>query len=314
MREEQALEEEAKLFQPTVSQANDILLSASLRANESELERTERLAYVDGKRREAIVAHLQQQHFAQYTYRPQIDSISARLARSKTDDELSANPHGKVVKEELARKAADVAKAECPFRPKLGKKSEQLAASTGSRSALAPDSVDQLGERLAAEQVDRAERLEKARRKVEAEKLRECTFHPQLGSPIDEQASGTSKPLVVKGIARHMELKMMAKRQAEDLAQREQKAFLIDPPARAHPFTVPEPFRLHESGPDERSEKRRADLEKERMQECTFAPQTNEASVAALLRATAGDAKAGYASGSTSTSASGSGYARKYAP
>ena len=172
----------------------------------------------------------------------------------------------------------------------------------------------QLGERLAVEQLERAERLEKARRKVEAEKLRECTFHPQLGSPIDEQASGTSKPLVVKGIARHMELKMMAKRQAEDLAQREQKAFLIDPPARAHPFTVPEPFRLHESGPDERSEKRRADLEKERMQECTFAPQTNEASVAALLRATAGDAKAGYASGSTSTSASGSGYARKYAP
>ena len=33
---------------------------------------------------------------------------------------------------------------------------------------------------------------------------------------------------MIKGIARHMELKMMARKQAEEKANREQKAFLIE--------------------------------------------------------------------------------------
>ena len=58
----QAAEEEAKLFQPQVSAASDILLTArAARLNESALERSERLAYVDPKRKEAIIEQLQQQ-------------------------------------------------------------------------------------------------------------------------------------------------------------------------------------------------------------------------------------------------------------
>ena len=62
------------------------------RLNESPLERTERLAYVDAQRREHIKKQLQHRHYSQYLHRPTIDTISAKLARSKTDHELSENP------------------------------------------------------------------------------------------------------------------------------------------------------------------------------------------------------------------------------
>ena len=81
---------------------------------------------------------------------------------------------------------------------------------------------------------------------------------------------------------------------------REQKAFLIEPPATLQPFTVPEPFQLHEHGADERNERARLEVERERTKECTFRPKTNEPSVSALLRARAPKqegyaAKQGYA-------------------
>ena len=208
-REAQAIEEErALLFKPTTSQANEILLSArTTRLQESDLERTERLAYVDSKRKDAIIAQLQASHFAQYTHRPAIDAISAKLARAKTDDELHQNPAGKALKEHIAKRYEKTASAECTFRPKLDPKSEALAQSRGSsRSAFAPDGVDALSERLAAEKRDRAERLEKARREAEAAALKECTFAPQLNAPSSAAKSGGGgggeKPLVVKGLGR----------------------------------------------------------------------------------------------------------------
>jgi hypothetical protein len=293
-REAQALEMESALFQPCVSEANDILLTArNARLNETPLERSERLTYVDPKRKEAIVAQLQAAHFSQYTHRPTIDSISARLARSKTDAELSANPRGKALKEQLARQQAEQESEECTFKPKLDSKSQAIAANTGSRSALAPESIDTLSERLALEQKERADRLERARAEAEAQALRECTFAPQVQSRGGEHPESTDraskeateKPLVIKGLGRYMELKQMAKRQQEAQKQREQKAFLIEPPARLYPYTVPEPFKLHPKGVDERIEKARVEVERQRMEECTFSPRTNEASITTLLKA-----------------------------
>ena len=63
--------------------------------------------------------------------------------------------------------------------------SQEIAASTGSRSVLAPDGVDTLTERLAIEQRDRDERLERARRESEAAQLKECTFAPQVAAGLE---------------------------------------------------------------------------------------------------------------------------------
>lgn len=313
-REAQALEEEGRLFQPTVSEANDILLTArSARLNESHLERTERLAYVDMKRREAIRQQLEQAHYSQYTHQPKIDTISARLARSKTDAELSANPQGKALKESLAKKKEKLEAESCPFKPQLDRRSQQLAEKTGSRSVFGPESVDHLTERLELEARERQERLERQRREVEAEKLRDCTFQPQISSANPSaHEKADEKPLVIRGLGRYMELKQMAKRQQDAQKQREQKAFLIEPPARLHPYTVPEPFHLNTNKDvDERTERARAELERERMQECTFAPQTNEASVELLLSRAAERGALGYQEGGYAAKKAEQGYARK---
>ena len=59
-REAQALEAEKYFFQPSVSQANDILLTArAARLNETQTELTERLAHIDTKRRDAIKQQLE---------------------------------------------------------------------------------------------------------------------------------------------------------------------------------------------------------------------------------------------------------------
>ena len=286
-RLQQQREEEKKLFQPTTSEANDILLSArSARLHESELERTERLAYVDAKRREALITQLAQQHYAQYTHKPQIDPISAQLARSKTHAELSANASGKALKATLAKKRESIEQVACPFKPTIDSKSAVLAASAPERISHNPEHVDSLTARLATEQREREERLERIRRKVEADKMKDCTFAPETGKQTPSTAE--DKPLIVRGLGRYMELKQMAKRQSEAQKQREQKAFLIEPPSRLHPYTVPEPFVLHEKTRDERLERTRKEVEESRNAECTFTPKINEVSVRSLLRSSAG--------------------------
>ena len=66
----------------------------------------------------------------------------------------------------------------------------------------------------------------------------------------------------MRGLGRYMELKQLARRQAEAQKEREQKAFLVEPPARLQPYTVPEPFRLHAHAKhaDERAERARQEV------------------------------------------------------
>lgn len=287
-RQEQALVDEKMSFKPSLCAANDILLAArSARLKESTLERIERLAYVDTKRREALVAQLTHAHYAQYTHRPRIDAISSRLARSKTDSELSSNAQGHALKATLAKERISTEQAKCPFKPTLDAKSADLAAKAPERISHNPEHADSLTSRLAQEQREKDGRLERARRRVEAEQLKDCTFAPQTTkewpSVVDDD-----KPLVVRGLGRHMELKQMAKRQQEAQRQREQKAFLIDPPSRLQPYTVPEPFAMCSSRKDERFERTRSEVEQSRMAECTFTPTTNEGSLRSLLRSSAG--------------------------
>lgn len=89
-------------------------------------------------------------------------------------------------------------------------------------------------------------------------------------------------PVLVRGLGRYMELKEMAKRQAEQKAAVEAKVFMTNiysKPA-SRPFTVPQPFRLGRSAESEQQEEqRRAQVEAAAQQyanrECTFKPQIN---------------------------------------
>ena len=94
--------EQQRLFRPAISDASAILLEARPeRQRESALDKVDRLAYVDAQRREGLRLQLQAAAHEQCTFRPQIDAISARLARTKTDAELSNNSRGRERREQL---------------------------------------------------------------------------------------------------------------------------------------------------------------------------------------------------------------------
>ena len=82
-----------------------------------------------------------------------------------------------------------------------------------------------------------------------------CLGLPALGMPSQSQGARRVKmptgPVVVRGLGRYLELKEMAKRQADEKRDREEKAFMVkgatqrggrDSEGRA--YTVPEPFAL----------------------------------------------------------------------
>lgn len=89
-------------------------------------------------------------------------------------------------------------------------------------------------------------------------------------------------PVLVRGLGRFMELKEMARRQAEQKAAVEAKVFLTNIGSKAprKPFTVPEPFRLGRSAESAAQEDvRRTQAEhaaaKHLNRECTFKPKIN---------------------------------------
>ena len=61
--------------------------------------------------------------------------------------------------------------------------------------------------------------------------MRVCTFTPAISSSKPSTAGAT--PVVVRGLGRYIELKMLAKQQAEEKRRTEERVFLLHPQARA---------------------------------------------------------------------------------
>ena len=112
----------------------------------------------------------------------------------------------------------------------------------------------------------------------ELAELNQCTFHPATNRGHVVEAEG---PVIVRGLGRYLELKELAKRQADEKKHREERAFALKYSARQH--TVPEPFNLTQTQGDARKAKLREDLANREMRECTFQPQTLESANRALI-------------------------------
>ena len=138
-------------------------------------------------------------------------------------------------------------------------------------------------ERIAAYRRDRDAKLQQARRLGEYEELKGCTFAPQ--TQTHARVKMPTGPVVVRGLGRYLELKEMAKRQADEKRSREEKAFMVkgstqrggrDSEGRA--YTVPEPFalsyRTQAGARAAREEALRSAVESKQMKECTFKPKT----------------------------------------
>lgn len=102
--------------------------------------------------------------------------------------------------------------------------------------------VDTLTQRIKNKEREKMSQCQQVKKKKEYEELKECTFTPAIKRVVPKQPAG---PIVVRGLGRHLELKELAQRQAQDKAERQRKAFLTNVGSSAKgSYTVPAPFSL----------------------------------------------------------------------
>lgn len=119
---------------------------------------------------------------------------------------------------------------------------QSLGAAERSRYSIDVTDLDTLTERIKDKERKKMAECEHVKKKKEYEELKECTFTPAIKRNLPKQPPG---PIVVRGLGRHLELKELAQRQAEDKARRHDKAFLTNVSDNASkPYTVPSPFHL----------------------------------------------------------------------
>ncbi len=107
--------------------------------------------------------------------------------------------------------------------------------------------------------------------------MRECKFRPDINKDIPRYDN--KEPMVMKGLARHMEQMEKARKAKRDKEIREKEVFITGENwSRDNLITVPKPFNLsyqkmnHGKKKDDLIKRNRDD----ELKECTFKPSTNE--------------------------------------
>lgn len=262
-------------FRPKISETSRQMVSTNLDfLGETVQERVQRLAVKDVQRREELRGALQQLHYQECTFKPEVNAVSQQLA-SRAEGAMCGSKvpvHDRLYKAGLAKaRVGESSQLEdCSFRP-------QLDPATAKRFAHVKPHYSSNGarvmENIREELERREEHVMERRRELEERERAECTFTPGTRKVYEEP----DRPVVVNGLGRFFELKSLALRKQQEQQEREVKAFRPEVArARCSGVTIPEPFGL--SGPrDEvqRSTSRRPSGVGQAL-DCTPAPQAKE--------------------------------------
>jgi hypothetical protein len=272
-------------FEPRISGVSELLVqSQPARANETFVDKIERLAYRDKERIEKDRQSLTEEYYSQFTHKPNINKISSIIGQAHTHEELYRNEKSKRVQEKVHEAAEQAFKKEFTFHPKVSKTSEEIANKSAARIPI--HQPEDILTRIEQQKQEKEQKLEEMRKNLEYEQSKGLTFRPKL-APKVKQPEG---PVIVPGIARHLELVKMAKQKTEDQKKREEEVFGLkrdgtphDPPLQ--PYTIPEPFAL---SADPHAHIKKARIRQEalaaELKECTFHPATNAGRDSALIR------------------------------
>ena len=289
-------------FAPDIGNATSLLKPQQLQ--ESSDARLQRLAYRDKDQILEARQTMAESYYAQFNFKPEINAISKQLGQAHSIEELHRDEARKQRFAALKQAKEDAIEEECTFKPKIHSmkrkaglgdssfvsgvfavaSSQSIGAQERSRYSMDVTDVETLTQRIKDKQREKMAQCQMVKKKKEYEELKECTFTPAIRRAAPKSAAG---PIVVRGLGRHLELKELAQRKAEEQAERERKVFLTQvTPGAAKPYTVPTPFQLSSSdGKHEaRKEKVRQAVQSINMKECTFHPQTNEGDVRRLLQ------------------------------
>lgn len=110
---------------------------------------------------------------------------------------------------------------------------------------------------------------------IEKRKDVECKFKPEINHEVPNFE--TKEPMLMKGMAKHLEQMEKARKAKREKEEREKEVFITgDNWSRDNLITVPKPFKLsfqYQQKKVDNAIKKAKDIE---MKECTFKPLTNE--------------------------------------
>lgn len=156
------------------------------------------------------------------TFRPELVA-KRQITPSKSLDELSSNPGGKTAR----------AKAEAKWKEEYSFKPDVRSTAKSRVFDKPTPSFDR----------------ERLQREKELDDLRECSFRPNIHTKKTSPPRAVV-PVVVRGLARHLELRDRARQLDEAKRLRQHNAFRVDKAdewRNGQNFTTPVPFALHNS-------------------------------------------------------------------
>lgn len=240
-------------FRPKTHQPDAVLIRTrpELLAETKE-QRIERLARHDQERKDRLHASIREHYYSQYNFKPQTNRISSEIVRdtrkvgSELFEDLYRNQRGQIFRAMAESQVVEESLKDCTFKPKT---LHRPGAEPSAAIRLSRFSAEQTIDHIERERRKKELRLLEQKREQEFAELRECTFTPAVNVPrsVPIGSSHVGGRVVIRGLSRHLEKQEMAKRQIEELREREAKVFLQDADRiRPEPYTVPEPFNLSE--------------------------------------------------------------------
>jgi len=284
-QEKRAMVDDEYTFMPDIGNAASVLRRGRHvhKLLETPEERSDRLAVKDAERKRAAQRVREREHYAQFTYEPELNDKSYELApHGSTIDDLARDE-----RRDLARRRAQAElerefREQHTFEPNLDRSNEARKARDTSQYAMDYGvGGDAVSARIEAYRREKEIALENLRKRAEYRELEQCTFRPQ---PIarEPRAMGSPSASKVKGMDSFLRKQAKARELEEEKRERYAKAFLenLDDFDRRGRRTIPEPFTgAFAENVVEKAEARRKALEEEHLrrelEECTWEPATN---------------------------------------
>ena len=265
MKREQMMErlQSSYTFKPNIDRTSQYMTEGNKERAKNKLE--ERLNS-DGRRKQELQENLAKVHYSQFTYEPSINPLSKKLGRSSSLSEIAFSTSAKEAKKRVAEEKAAEIEKKCSFTPTIN--GNEKFRNIESRYKQNENISQVINEDMTLKRL----KQEGIKKSNEYESMKECTFAPKgVGRVINSEAN-----VKVKGMERFLELKEIARKREEELREREEKVFLVNPQSNPDGYTVPKPFNLHPSNKLGKVERVKQEMLRKEQSECLFKPQTNE--------------------------------------
>ncbi|KAL6786053.1 hypothetical protein ACKKBG_A01205 [Auxenochlorella protothecoides x Auxenochlorella symbiontica] len=215
------------------------LPGAAERPAETPAERALRMAVKEPAEAAARRAAARQEAAAALSFQPAINARSRRIGRESGVDVLLTRP---AVPASARSAQDDSAPPTRPMQHKPLRHRRRGSPGAADAGSTAPSHLP-LPERALQKAAEREALLAAKRAEIDAARLAECTFSPALvGGPRRPAALAAAPP--PRGLGRHLELQRLAAKRRAEAEERAAQVFRLAPRAPAHPFTIPQPFRL----------------------------------------------------------------------